>query len=492
MTQEIPTENPETPLASDPARGEKPGGVIALSLFLGAILPELYYEARPVASDWENFYQPAKGLWKLPLHQIRPEAIFFPLVAFAAIIYFVAQRLMSQIKPPSWKFCLSQKQNVIAQVVIALALSFAIGLLFFHWSVTPPMLGDSVFWQMLADNPFIMGSEPLGRWSHYLAYQLLTLFDVYDRKLGVRLSSALAGAFDLAGVMLLVRAALPRLPRFAGIMFLFLSPTALLFIGYPEATPWAYAFTEIYLLAGVRYLRLSLARPPWLETLFIMFAVWTHGMACFATGAQLSLLLIWFFRKLDEDAPARWSVRRVALGLSLAALTFVPLGGTLLFAYLFGTGLPASPWQGNMGGGKDNWPWVSFSEAGAATHPLVIAQYIFFDKRYRSDLFNLILSACPLLFALPLALAQIAKFARTEILFVGSALAGLLLFTLFWNADLGMQFDFDLMAMFAVPAQLLAALWLERKLEAKSQNFVCLVIAFTTFCFTLLPFINFP
>ena len=36
--------------------------------------------------------------------------------------------------------------------------------------------GDAETWLPLASNPFIMTSEPLGRWTHYLAYRVLALF----------------------------------------------------------------------------------------------------------------------------------------------------------------------------------------------------------------------------------------------------------------------------------------------------------------------------
>ena len=79
-----------------------------------------------------------------------------------------------------------------------------------------------------------------------------------------------------------------------------------------EVTPWCYAFTHAYLLAGLRYLALDLRRPPWIESLILMFAVWAHGSACFVTGAHAFLCLDWFLRLRDaaRPVPLRYARRR--------------------------------------------------------------------------------------------------------------------------------------------------------------------------------------
>ena len=100
--------------------------------------------------------------------------------------------------------------------------------------------------------------------------------------------------------------------------------------------------------------------------------------------------------------------------------------------------------------------------------------------------------ACPLLLVLPLALRDLWRSRRDELAFLTAALGGLLLFSLVWNADLGMQRDFDLMAVFAVPAYLIVALWIDARFTTVQAKLVALAAAFATFVFRLVPFLGFP
>ena len=139
-----------------------------------------------------------------------------------------------------------------------------------------------------------------------------------------------------------------------------------------------------------------------------------------------------------------------------------------------------------LGGGGGQW--VAFSER--VSH--VDVQYIFLDARHRVDLANLVLMACPLLLVLPLALRDLWSSHRDELAFLTAALGGLLLFSLFWNADLGMQRDFDLMAVFAVPAYLIVALWIDARFTPVHAKLAALTAAAATFVFRLVPFLSFP
>ena len=70
--------------------------------------------------------------------------------------------------------------------------------------------------------------------------------------LALRISSVVAGMVYLAVLIRLVPQAFPRSPSWVLVAFLFAAPTAEFFAGYPETTPWVYALTGVYLLAGLR------------------------------------------------------------------------------------------------------------------------------------------------------------------------------------------------------------------------------------------------
>src|SRR5262249_35085634 len=111
--------------------------------------------------------------------------------------------------------------------------------------------GDADTWLPLASNPFIMTSEPLGRWSHYLAYRILALFGAPTADAAVRIASVAAGCAYLAALVTWVPRLLGSVRRsVAWIAYLFVSPPLVVFLGYPETTPWAYAFLGAFLLAG--------------------------------------------------------------------------------------------------------------------------------------------------------------------------------------------------------------------------------------------------
>ena len=372
----------------------------------------------------------------------------------------------------------------------AVLLLAGVGLLCARWTHRMAS-SDGRAWLDLADNPFIMGSEPLGRWSHYLAYRLVTLtgLDAWlaggARLLALRLSSVAAGMFTLGALLALAPAALPRTARWSAVLFLFLTPTAVLWAGFLETTPWCYAFTGAYLLAGLRYLRLELRRPPWAEGLLLMLAVWSHGVACFATGAHAVLCLQWFFA---APASARRQPARLAQLLLVALLPFLALGLTMLAAYQFGTGLPRSPWFGNALGGSDRERWVAFS---AAQHGWR-RPFRFGEPEYLAAQANLLLFACPLLLALPLAISRTLAGRGRPLLFLLGAFCGLFGFALFYNPDLGMRQDMDLMGMYALPAGLIVALWWDARFSPGQQRLSAVWIATATAGFLLAPALRFP
>jgi hypothetical protein len=356
---------------------------------------------------------------------------------------------------------------------------------------------DSALWTQLAADPFIMGSEPLGRWSHYLAYRLVALLELDrwidiapdPRGLAVVLASAGAGMFSIGALLGLAPAALPRSSRWSAVAFLFVTPTAILFAGFVEVTPWCYAFTSAYLLAGLRHLALDLRRPPWIEALILMFAVWSHGSACFVTGAHAFLCLRWFLQR-PGAARSPWQPRRLLrLGL-LCLIPFSALGATLGYAYLFGTGTSRFAWYGNVMGGADRILFVAFSREAQRS----AAHFVFGSPRHWISLLNLLLFACPLLLVVPVAIAQSLRVRQPETVFLAAGLGGLSLLALIFNPAvlLGVRGDFDIMAGFAVPATLLVALWWDARFSARQREVLHLACAVASFSFLLTLRIRFP
>ena len=371
----------------------------------------------------------------------------------------------------------------------------AVGLLCLHFRVYASS-EDSWIWRMWAHDPFIMASEPLGRWSHYLAYQLVTLLDI-DRWIDITpdrngfalmLASAAAGMFAAGSMLGLAPGALPNSSRWSSVAFLLVTPTAILFCGFMEVTPWCYAFTSAYLLAGLRYLALDLRRLPWTESLLLMFAVWSHGSACFVTGAHAFLCLHWFRAKHDAESP--WRAARLAQLGTLCLLPFSALAATLLYSYVFGPGRPNLTWYGNVMGGVDGVLFVPFSSE--AQHSP--RHQVFGSASYWISRLNLVLFACPLLMLAPLAAAQSLRARRPETLFLCAGLAGLLLLALLFSPIVpgGVLADFDVMAGFAVPATLLVALWWDARFSAPQRELLHLSCAVAAFSFLMLLRIRFP
>jgi hypothetical protein len=174
------------------------------------------------------------------------------------------------------------------------------------------------------------------------------------------------------------------------------------------------------------------------------------------------------------------------LAAALCVLPFIPLALTVLAAFIFGSGLERSPWYGNALGGADHSRWVAFG------HKRLRTDYLFMEQRHVADLMNLILSACPMFFALPIAIVDGLARRRAEALFLLSGLLGLVLFICFWNADAGMRSDYDLFALFALPAYFLIALWWEETLNQRARTALALAAAGIAFAFGLAPNIQFP
>jgi hypothetical protein len=467
---------------SGPDRAPAPLWAVATCLFAGVVTPALVSLAGQAGRfDWLWALEP------LPSGKI-PTAL--ALSSAFALLLLILSRVSRR-----WDFQNDMRARWCKRAGLVLVVG-AVGFLCVRFRVYVSS-GDSRMWRQLADNPFIMGSEPLGRWSHYLAYRLVTLLEL-DRWIGITLdpkalglvlASAGAGMFTIGAMLALAPKALPHSSRWSSVVFLFVTPTAILFAGFMEVTPWCYAFINAYLLAGLRYLALDLRRPPWIEALILMFAVWSHGSACFVTGAHALLCLDWFFR-LPDDARSPWQPPRLLrLGL-VCLLPFSALGATLLYAYIFGTGMPRFAWYGNFKGGADRILFIAFSREAQRS----AAHFVFGSPRYWISHLNLLLFVCPLLFVVPFAMAQSLRARQQETLFLGAGLGGLLLLALIFNPAVvgGVRGDFDIMAGFAVPATLLVALWWDARFSDRQREVLHLATAVASFSFLVMLRIRFP
>lgn len=302
-------------------------------------------------------------------------------------------------------------------------------------------VGDQDQWMTLVHDDFIMGSEPLGRWMQHWAWLLTG-----SREWALRLPSLLAGLIHVAGAAWLLRDLAPT-TRWPTLLFLSLAPYAIFFIGYPSTCPLAYAFVGVYLVAGVRYLRLQPERAPWSESALLALACWSHGMALWAAGAQLVLVFAWASRR-PMWPPSRAAAWRLA---ALCAIPFLPLGLTLLYAYNFGTGLPGRRWMGNATGSVFG-AFVSLSGSDLNIDPFT--QFGLWSRGHVLGLGGVVLRLSPGLLLVPWVL----RWTR-EVAFVGSALIGLLGLAVAWNFDLGFLRD-EKFVLFAVPVQVMLSLWL--------------------------------
>ncbi len=467
---------------SVPDRAPAPLWAVAICLLAGVVTPALVSLAGQAGGfGWLWVFEP------LPAGKfLAALALSSALALLLLILSRVSQR---------WDFQNDTRARWCKRAGFVLVVG-AVGFLCVRFRVYASS-GDSALWTRLADDPFIMGSEPLGRWSHYLAYRLVTLLQL-DRwiditpdpkGLAVVLASAGAGMFSIGAMLVLASRALPHSSRWSSVVFLFVTPTAILFAGFMEVTPWCYAFVSAYLLAGLRYLALDLRRPPWIESLILMFAVWAHGSVCFVTGAHAFLCLHWFWR-LPDDARSPWRPPRLLrLGL-VCLIPFCAFGATLWVAYVFGTGMPRFAWYGNLAGGADRILFIALSPETQRS----AGHFVFGSPRYWISHLNLLLFACPLLLVVPFAIAQSLRVRRRETLFLGAGLGGLLLLALIFNPTVfgGVRGDFDIMSSFAIPATLLVALWWDARFSDRQRKALHLAAAVASFSFLLLLRIRFP
>ena len=288
-------------------------------------------------------------------------------------------------------------------------------------------------WYGLAHDGFIMGSEPLGRWMHWVFFHLTG-----SRTLALSLPSVLAGLIFAAGAWRLLKRMYPA-DFTKAFTFVLLAPYSMFFLGYPSTCPLAYAFTGLYLLAGLHFIRSSPQRAPWGESLLLALAVWSHGMALWVTGAHLALVVTWF-RRLPAGRLAA-----VPRAIALCAIPFSLLSATLLYAHVYGSGLDASPWYGNAGGGTGG-AFVAWRGYDATMRELW--SWGLYSRGHLLGIWGLTVRLAPAALVVPLVFRR-----GRESTFLLAALLGGLLLVVVWNLDFGFDRD-EKFALYGVPAHL--------------------------------------
>jgi hypothetical protein len=444
---------------------------IGVALLCGVAVPCVYLFGR--LHHWRN-------LWHLAPGEHAPDmAVSFALLALLALgTWWVAASRRSFDR-------LTQAIAGRRSVLVFIAILMLWGFLAWNERIIG-IHGDGLTWERLAGNPFIMTSEPFGRWMHYIAFRLLSILGAPTGMQALRMASVAAGTIQLLFILLLTPRIFGSLVRaLPWIVYLFVTPLLVLNLGYSETTPIAYAFLMAHLLATVLYVEGPMARPPTWEGMLLALAIWSHGAMCFASGGYAVVLIWWLFglNRSSDTVRKRLRFSRIAGAVVLSILPFSLLLGTLTVAALWGTGLPESGLASNLFGGFGGGV-VALSQTG---NPY---RYSIFSVRYLRDILNLMLSVCPMLMVAPMAFFAVGRRHKRTALYLGATLGGSLVLTLFWNADLGIQNDLDLLSPFAMSVSVVTALWLGRDGQFGMRGaFAAFALAVTAFVFMVLPYV---
>lgn len=425
-------------------------------------------------------YDLIPGLWYFP---VRPLANFL-LACLVGLALVIAVRDWPRLRRALGRRPVTVSPGLSwRRLAVAATLLVAAGLLWrWQYNLVP---GDGPWLIGDAHRFHILASEGMGRWIHFAFARALRIGGVADNGLAMALASLAAGLFYLGALIRLTPAVFPPVRARFVTLFLFLSPPSLVFACHLETTPWAYALAGTYFLMGLKRLRENAERPPWPESVVLALAIWVHGVICFATAAHLALCAAWLCRRVASSPTGHF--RAAATMFGLLALPFAPLILTAAAAWFFGPGLDHLHWYGNIAGGGDGRAFVAFSKARASE-----VQLVFFEPEYLLQSVNLILQAFPLLPLMIPATLQLRRKRPREATFLLAAFAGLFLFSHVWNADLGMRRDFDLFLGFALPGQILIALWLIDRFPLPVSRRLLLLVAWSHFAFRLVPFLTFP
>lgn len=443
-------------------------GAFALVVGVGALVPLSVGLVRQV--------QRPHWLWPGPPVDLGASALAFVTCLAAMRLAFVASDRVERLRIPR-----------SLRTALGVAVAATLPLLLLGYSVARPFAdltrGDGRAWVRMANLPVLWTSEPLGRGMHYFAYRFLDRgLRIQDGLIAVRLASWAAGLALALVVAARIASALPRADRVATTALLVVTPTWVLFSGYAETTPWAYALLATYSLLGIAYLGSTSDRAPFLASGVLALALATHGSICFATGAHLVLL----------EAYRRRSAGRSRVGRAMAILVcaigpFLLLAAGFAWAYSHPPEPIVGEWYSNAMGGGDSEAFVSSPFAPTPPWTGWSYGYVAFEPLHRNDLANLVLGACPLFLLLPWSVKRASSRDRWSAGFLTSAVVGLCLLTVAWNADWGMHRDVDLFALFAVPTTWLTVVAWTGLASERTQRLAANVVVPVVWAFVILP-----
>src|SRR5438552_1308828 len=205
-------------MADDASRPARRGSRtrFAAACIVGVGLPFAYYEARGShLISW---------LWALPRGA--------PARVAAAGEY--ALPALAIVSALVWWIDRSPRAGRPIKLGVAVALPLALLYATYYFRNAFGPTGDGTgTWIRLAHSPFIMGSEPLGRWTHYWSFKFFTK---PNARLALEMASVTAGALCIFGTRLLASSALPSASPSVVLLALVGVPTWLIYAGYIETT----------------------------------------------------------------------------------------------------------------------------------------------------------------------------------------------------------------------------------------------------------------
>ena len=263
--------------------------------------------------------------------------------------------------------------------------------------------------------------------------------------------NSLAGPFLLLILFLLARLTIQhQWYRRLFWLFMTLQGGLILFFGYVEATSWALLIMVAYVYTALKVIRDGSALE-W-PALLLGVAVALHPSQLFLIPSWLALVLF----KLRDSRSLADAARAVR---AIAVLIAVPLL-IVLVALLFPQTVRGSL-IGDAAGGGDNRILVPLTAAQVSDSPVFgEPTYTLLSLAHLSEIVNVLIFVVPLLPWLIFAAILVpgARKVGRENTFMAAALLGAWLFLVFWNADLGMRYDFDLFASVPYLTALLLAL----------------------------------
>ncbi len=240
-------------------------------------------------------------------------------------------------------------------VLFALIHSFPLLILNFQNS-----LGDAVQWTENINGRYYM-SEPGATWIHHWGYQFLHKYANVGVQDSIAWSSRVAGVLFLWLVARISVRLLPNATPESRLLFrlvYFASGATLLFFGYVENTPIAFAVEQLWVLCTLVWL----GNPSWIRlcVMSVAFALATlcHGRVGFFAVPFVAASLLPHARPLKRSARATLS----------SALYIVVLTATVSAIFLLDRGNIIGGPYGNVTGGGNNTMFVSLASLATLQH----------------------------------------------------------------------------------------------------------------------------